>query len=468
MINKIFKTIHNKYSKFFKFLFFLKYVFAIFLTALLLFLSIPKFFNYEKKQEILKEYLIEYYDLELTDFSSIEYKIFPLPNLSFKDLNLKVKNTPILLNTKNFNIFLNYKNIYNYENFEAKKILLNDSKINLDIDKTKELLSYFSKLKYKFDVKKLNIKLKKKERSIIEVKKIYFSNYGYQKNKIKGEVFEKKFQAFLGSDNKNLNFKILDTGINANFNFDKENKNTSLIGSSKINVLKNYLKLNFLISKDKLQISKANLRNKHLSISFDGFIKINPFFEINSNIFISKIDKRLINSLNLEKILKNKEILKKFNSNNRLSYSKKKRWQGGLIENHFSELNLAYGNLFFLSETAIPGGVINCKGSSLLIEKYPRLNFQCFFDIKNKKNFLNNFISSKGLSKDPLNLNILGSINLLNKKINFEKINIGKKYIAKEEDIVFFKETFEKKLFNKNFLEIFNMNKIEEFLLEII
>ena len=55
MINKIYKTINNKYSKFFKFFFFLKYVFAIFLIAVLLFLSIPKFFNYEKKQEILKK-----------------------------------------------------------------------------------------------------------------------------------------------------------------------------------------------------------------------------------------------------------------------------------------------------------------------------------------------------------------------------------------------------------------------------
>ena len=97
MINKIYKTIHNKYSKFFKFFFFLKYVFAIFLIAILLFISIPKFFNYEKKQEILKDYLVNYYDLELIDFRLIEFKVFPLPNLSIEDTNLKVKNKPIFL-----------------------------------------------------------------------------------------------------------------------------------------------------------------------------------------------------------------------------------------------------------------------------------------------------------------------------------------------------------------------------------
>ena len=104
MINKIYKTINNKYSKFFKFFFFLKYVFAIFLIAILLFLSIPKFFNYEKKQEILKDYLVNYYDLDLKNYDSIEFKVFPSPNLHIIDANLKVKNKPIFLNTKNLNI----------------------------------------------------------------------------------------------------------------------------------------------------------------------------------------------------------------------------------------------------------------------------------------------------------------------------------------------------------------------------
>ena len=231
MINKIYKRIHNKYSKFFKFLFFLRYVFAIFLIAIFLFLSIPKFFNYEKKQEIIKEYLVNYYELELSDYSSIEFKVFPLPNLFIKDINLKVKDKPIFFNTKNFNIFLNFKNIYNYEDFVAKKILLNNNKIILDIDKTNDVLNYFGKLKYKLDLQDLNLNLKKKENSIVEIKKINFSNYGYKKNKIRGEVFDKKFEAYLYSDNKNLDFKILNTGIKAKLNFDEINKTNSISGS---------------------------------------------------------------------------------------------------------------------------------------------------------------------------------------------------------------------------------------------
>ena len=91
-----------------------------------------------------------------------------------------------------------------------------------------------------------------------------------------------------------------------------------------------------------------------------------------------------------------------------------------------------------------------------------------FFDIQNKKKILKNFSISKKLDKDSLNLNVIGSINLFNNKINFEKINIGEDYIAKEEDINFFKETFERVLFDEGFFNIFKINKIKEFLLEVI
>ena len=467
MINKIYKTINNKYSKFFKFLFFLKYVFAIFLIAILLFLSIPKFFNYEKKQEIFKDYLVNYYNLELINYDSIEFKVFPLPNLHIKDSNLKVKNKPIFFNTKKLNIFLNFENIYNYKNFKARKIILNDNKTILNIDKINELFFYFASLKHKFDLKKLNLNLKKKESSIIKIKKIYFSNYGYQKNKITGEIFDKKFKASLDRNNKNLNLEILNTGINANFNFDKS-QNNLIVGQSKISVLNNYLKFNFLFLKEGLEISKATLRNKDLSIFFDSLIKINPFFEMNSNININKLDKKLTENLRLDKLLDNKEILKKFNGNSKVNFIKKKKWHRGLIETHFSEFSLAYGNLIFSNKTSVAGGVINCKGDSPLIEEYPRLNFQCFVDIKDKEKFLKNFVSSKKFSKDSLQFDVRGSLNLLNKKINFEKIIIDNNRVAKEEDIFFLKESFENLLFDESFFGIFNIDKIKKFVLEII
>ena len=129
---------------------------------------------------------------------------------------------------------------------------------------------------------------------------------------------------------------------------------------------------------------------------------------------------------------------------------------------------MAHGRLTFLTKIYILGGDIDCKGESLLIEEYPRLNFVCLFNLEDKRKLLKKFSISKKINKDSVNLNVEGSLNLLNKRINFKKINIGKNYLANEEDIKYFKETFENILFNDDFFGIFRMNKIKEFLLEII
>ena len=92
----------------------------------------------------------------------------------------------------------------------------------------------------------------------------------------------------------------------------------------------------------------------------------------------------------------------------------------------------------------------------------------CSFNLEDKKKLLKKFSISENLNKDPMNLNVEGSLNLLNKKINFKKINIGKNYVVNEVDMKYFKETFESILFNDDFFGIFRMDKIKKFLLEVI
>jgi len=467
MINKIYKRINNKYPDFFKFLFFLRYVSAIFLIAISLFFSIPKFFNYEKKQEILKEYLVNYYGLEINNYSHIKFNVFPLPNLFLENVNLEIKDKPIKLKTKNLHIFLNFKNIYNYENFEAKKILFFENKVFLDVKNIKDLFNYFNKLKYKIDFQNLNLDLKKNDNSLLEIKNIYLLNYGYRKNKIKGEIFDRKFKAFFKNDNRDFTFKLLDTGIKADFKFDEKNLKDFIPGSSKINILNNLLKFDFILKNNQLEIIKSNFRNKDLSISFDGFVRFSPFFNFYSNIHINEIDKNFIDNLRLDNVLRNKKIIKKLNSNNNIYY-KAKRYHSSLIKNYSSELSLAYGRLSFSNKILIAGGEINCQGDSLLTDEYPRLNFICLFNLQDNKKFFKKFLISQDKNNNQLNLNIEGSLNIFNRKINFKKINIERNYLAKEEDLKYFKERFEKILFDESFFGIFKMNKIKEFLLEVI
>ena len=102
MINKIYKSIHSKYWNFFKFFFFLRYVFIIFLISISLFLIIPKFFDYEKKQEIIKKYLISSYGLELKKHELINFYVFPTPNLQIENVSLEIIDKSLNLKSKKY------------------------------------------------------------------------------------------------------------------------------------------------------------------------------------------------------------------------------------------------------------------------------------------------------------------------------------------------------------------------------
>ena len=78
------------------------------------------------------------------------------------------------------------------------------------------------------------------------------------------------------------------------------------------------------------------------------------------------------------------------------------------------------------------------------------------------------FSISKNINQELIELNIEGSLNLLNKKVNFKNISIGKKNKVNEEDIKYFKEAFENVLFDEGFFMLFNKNKIKNFILEVI
>ena len=72
-------------------------------------------------------------------------------------------------------------------------------------------------------------------------------------------------------------------------------------------------------------------------------------------------------------------------------------------------------------------------------------------------------------SKDNyINLSIKGNINILNKKINFDNLELNNDYKATKEDLKYYKTNFEQILFDQNFIQIFNLSKIREFMFEIL
>jgi hypothetical protein len=466
MINKFYRGIHNKYSTLFKFIFFLRYLFVTFFISIALFLLIPHFFDFKKKDGIIKTHLLKNYSLNIINYESIKYNSLPIPNIEIINASSSLNSDSVKLDTEKLKIYPKLINIYNFKDFEAKKIILNKNNLSLNTNELKILSNYIYELKNKITINDLELKILREDKLLTNIQKISFSNYGYKKNIIRGQLFKKKFKIKIENSFKEINFKLLNTGINIDFDFKKNKKNFFSTGVIKAKVLNSNLKLDFEHNEKKIKIDNVYFRNKELSFNNNSIITYNPFFSIISNYSIEDINIKLFENLNLNKILRSKSIIKKINSNNVINY-KSKKFSRNLIDDLNFNIDLSYGRLIYLTTFLISNNSFNCKGDSNLLDEYPILYFNCSIRSEDKKSLLNFFLVKYKTKNQPFNLDIDGNLNLLNNKINFYKINMNKDYVASKEDLKYFKDTFESVLFNEDFKNIFNLNKIKEFILEI-
>ena len=176
MINKIFKRIFNRYSNILKFLFYIKYLFLIFFIASLIFLLIPKFFDYEKKKIHIKNYLIKNYSLNIKETEKVKFNIFPLPNLEISKATLDF-NEFSQIKTSKILIYPNIFRIYDFQNFEANKVSIIDGKLNLKAKDFSSFYRYLINQKKKLSFKNISIKILNKKQPIITLTETNYSNY---------------------------------------------------------------------------------------------------------------------------------------------------------------------------------------------------------------------------------------------------------------------------------------------------
>ena len=465
MLNKFNKTIHNKYSRYFKFIFFLRYLFAIFFLSITLFLSIPNFFNYEKRAIFIKEHLNDYYNLKISGYDKIEFQALPSPKLKFINANINLDSKNIKFKVKNFMVYPKLINIYNYENFKSKKIALKNNNIVLKNSDLKFLINFYYKQKNKIYIDNLDLEIKDEIKSIIDIKKIKLSNFGYNKNLIRGEIFGKKFKAKSRNNFESINFKILNSGFGANIRFDEERKNNLVSGQLKSKILNTNIKLNFKYDNKKLNFFNSHFRNKNITFSSDSLFVLNPFLEINSKINIEDIDAKVFKRLDLDALLKSKEMIKELNIKNEINY-KSNRFSNDLINNVNLKIDLAYGRINYKKNFSVAENSFSCAGSINLLDEYPLLFFDCSIILNNNK-FLKKFSTKSKDKYESLKFNIKGNLNVLNNKINFKNITTNKNYKASKEDLKYFKKIFEDIVLDESFFEIFNYEKIKQFILEI-
>ena len=466
MINNFYKTIHNKYSRFFRFIFFLRYLFLIFLISFTLFLAIPKFFDYEKRIDVIKTHLHKNYNFKISKYEKINFNILPSPNLEIKNVEINLDLSPIQFNIKNLKIFPRFLSIYNYKEFTSNKVVLKDSKIILESTELKFFIKKVLNQKNKLLIDNLDLKINNKNNFLIALNDISFSNYGYNKNNINGEIFNKKFNIKINNNLKNLEFKLINSGISAVIDIEDKINNNIISGIFKSKILNTNLRFNFDYDHNTISIYNSFFRSKNLSFKSKNSIIFDPFFSIKSNINVEDINLKILKKFNFDKLFQSKDIIKKINTNNEINYVSKK-FSRNLIDTLNLKTDLVYGRLNYSKKFSMADSLFQCEGNINLFDEYPILFFDCSIISNNKKKLLKKFLINSKNKNEILNLNVEGNLNILNRKINLKKLSMNKNYKASKEDLKFFKEKFENILFDKSFLEIFDYKKIKKFILEI-
>ena len=353
--------------------------------------------------------------------------------------------------------------IYDFQKFRSKKIGIHNGNFNVSLNKIKSL-DKLLKFRKRISLENVDINILDNYKDIITFKKINYHNYGYKKNIINGMLFNKNFKINIKNDYTKVDFKLLETGISASLNVLKNEKDSPLTASFEGQVLQSKFKLNFIYNGN-LLVNDFFFRAKQLAFDSKGNIKLNPYFFFNLTHHIKKFDSKLLNLIYIEHLLKFKNVIQKINSQNTIFFESK-RLTTNLIDSLEIKTKMAYGRANIYKKFIIAKSKFLCESDLNLLEDYPIIYFECSVYSPNKKNLLKK-IGIKNKDNSPLTLKVIGNLNILNNKINFKAITMNDNYEAKTEDLKYYKLIFQEILFNDDFIKIFNLSKVKEFINEI-
>ena len=338
---------------------------------LLLYFTIPTFYNYENFDKEIQKKVSKDFKLNLKNISNITYLMVPAPHFLIEECDLYFANdsNEKITTLKNLKINIYSKNLHKKDEIELKNINLN--KLDLDL-RYIDIKNFYSHLNYSitkpiyFD--NSNLFFRDDNNEIISISKIkkfeYFSNIQNKEKKLNilgnlfGSDISLKWKKDYLSPNitvSNIKFKYPNINIVNKFN-NEEDKLT--LAQTNIKFSKNNLNLNYKFNSERIELFDNESKKINYS-KLIGNIKLDPFF-FDLNLILSGIKiQTVLNNifLNLYKI--NKSSNTNFNGNLKISLNE--------INNRlFEDLII---NINFLDKK------ISLNESSLHLKKVGKINF---------------------------------------------------------------------------------------------
>jgi len=365
----------------------------------------------------------------------------------------------------NLTLYPSLPSIYNFSNYQINKIKLNKSRVEIDANQISGLIKNLLSLDNKIFLNDSVLKVQNDKINLVNLKSINFKNYGFKRNIIDGEIFDRIFKIKFSDKYRNLKFKLLNTGVSAEVDFDNIEEGPDKKGKLKSKLLNSNLKLNFIYDNNSLKINDLFFRDRSLSFDGSGILKINPFFEIILNSNIRNFRSEIFSNLELSKLFSMKDLIKKLNSQININY-KARKFSYNLINDISLKTKLEIGRLSVSKILSIINSNVICDGEVNLLEDFPTLDFDCSIVSPDKRKFLKKLEINYKTKNEPFNLSFRGKLNILKNKVNFDYIKMNN-YEASAEDLKYYKNILENSFFEKNSLMNFNKENIKKFILEI-
>ena len=216
----------------------------------------------------------------------------------------------------------------------------------------------------------MKIKIFDEKFPVVTLENIKFANFGYNENLIRGRVFGKNFKIKIDDNYKNINFKLLNSGINAELILIKNKKLISSLVFLRAKILNTNFKSSFEYDGKNIKIFNAYFRSKDLSFKHNSEIILNPFLDINSNFIIEELNTQILTNPKFIKLFKVKDLLKKINNKSEIKFIPKK-FNRNFFEDLYLKINLAYGRMNYSKKLLIANSTIKCNGSINFLEEYP-------------------------------------------------------------------------------------------------
>ena len=315
--------------------------------TIIIFLSLPVFFNYKSIQNEIENKFFSDFKINLKILDNISFRVLPRPHLLIKKANLDFNiedEKSAIAKVQNLKLFIPSNKIYSKKNIIITDIMFQNINLNLKISDIKDIRNHlYYKINKPINISNIKIFLNDSKNNVILIAPIKKVNYQINENfsakelQLKGTIFDIEFKS---SWKKNYNepksslneIRLKNPNIYIKNIFKYENKK-EFKGNSSIDFLNENISFNYNYKDSTIKINSPKKKNKQ-KIKFSSIVELNPFYFDGEIIFEEKkisfitdyilnsilnIDKKLLENLNGELKLSLSNLDSKILSNGKIS-----------------------------------------------------------------------------------------------------------------------------------------------------